>query len=104
MYDKRKYKEPRKDRSPLDIDYEKGQVECSFKPQFYTKNYSSKKAVSPRYNQKKEKSMFSSASSKMEAPGPHKTKLIQNYTTSKMRRLEGKYSKANNKKEVQNEM
>ena len=35
LYNKRKYKEPRKDRSPLEIEYEKSKPECTFKPKLY---------------------------------------------------------------------
>lgn len=52
MYDQRKHKGPRKDRSPIDIEYETTKQECKFKPEFYTKE--SKRAVSPRYLNKKE--------------------------------------------------
>lgn len=82
LYEKRKNKEPRKDRSPLEIEYEKNIGECTFKPNFISQGYYSKKAgvVSPRIDNRR--------GDKAEAPGPNKPKLGSNYTTSKVKRPE----------------
>ena len=52
LYDQRKYKSPRIDRSPIDIEYDRTKNDCKFKPEFFTKE--SKRAVSPRYMNKPE--------------------------------------------------
>lgn len=45
LYDKRKYKEPRKDRSPVEIEYEKNKEQCSFKPTIFTQKYNANSNV-----------------------------------------------------------
>ena len=86
LYDQRKHKSPRMDRSPIDIEYDRTKNDCKFKPEFFTKE--SKRAVSPRYMNKPEvQAKF------LEAPGPHQTKMISNYTSSKVKRPEGKNGK-----------
>ena len=87
LYDKRKYKEPRKDRSPLEIDFEKNIGECTFKPQSMTQGYFAKKqgVVSPRIDNRRYVSDLNNTTS---AGGPNKPKIGSNYTNSKTKRPE----------------
>lgn len=43
LYDRRGQKEPRKDRSPLEIEFEKNRKECTFSPNFIAQDYYQRK-------------------------------------------------------------
>ena len=47
LYDKRKFKEPRKDKSPLEIEYEKQKPDCTFKPKLFFHHSNLKKLEKP---------------------------------------------------------
>ena len=52
MYDRRKPSSSRKDRSPIELDYEKNKKDCTFSPNFISEDYYKRKIanriLSPR--------------------------------------------------------
>jgi hypothetical protein len=73
LYEKGKPR-PRQDRSPLDIDYEKSQGECSFKPKTFTETYKGRQ--SPKCIPKSMKSPSRMTEVVPVPPGPSKAKML----------------------------
>eukprot|EP00347_Sterkiella_histriomuscorum_P013184 403365686 len=60
LYEQRKHKQPRKDRSPIEIEYEKNSRDCTFSPNFMASDYYQRKIVNnkspqPNLRQAKDK-------------------------------------------------